>query len=155
MLPSSMDRLMSRSPSVCPLWASRSSLLMPWRAASSHRSGLGPKTLKIPRTSILLMSGPLLLSTPELLRDPVEHNGNDHDAQAGQHAPAHLQAVDALQDFIAQPLDTDHGCDHHHGERHHGRLVDACHDVGHGQWKLHAEQLLGPVRAEGPRGLED
>ncbi|CFO76836.1 Uncharacterised protein [Bordetella pertussis] len=45
MLPSSMDRLMSRRPSVWPLLASRSSLLMPSRAACSHLPGCGPKIL--------------------------------------------------------------------------------------------------------------
>src|SRR3546814_19101567 len=76
---------MSRSPSVCPLLASSSSLLMPCLAASSHRSGLDPNILKILRTSILLMSGSFLLTTPELLRNTIEHNGNNYNTQAGQY----------------------------------------------------------------------
>src|SRR5690606_13241584 len=154
MLPSSMDRLISRKPSVWPLLASSSSLLTPLRASSSQRSGCGPNILYILRTSILLMSGSLALTPAEFLRDAVEDDGDDDNTQAGQHAAPDLQAVDALKHLIAQAAHTDHGRNDDHGQRHHCRLVDARHDVGHGKGQLHAKELLETVGAKGPGSLQ-
>src|SRR5690606_28279288 len=131
MLPSSMDRLMSRRPSVWPLLASSSSLLTPLRASSSQRSGCEPNILYILRTSILLMSGSLALTPAEFLRDAVEDDGDDDNAQAGQHAAPDLKAVDALEHLVAQAAYANHGRNDDHGQCHHCRLVDARHDIGH------------------------
>src|SRR5690606_30019309 len=127
MLPSSIDSEMSRRPSVWPLRASRSSRLMPLRAASSQRCGRGPNILYMLLTSILAISGFLalmLVASAQRLRDAVEHDGQDHDAQPCQQPAADLQAVDALQHLVTQAAHPDHRGNDDHGKRHHGGLVD-------------------------------
>ena len=97
----------------------------------------------------------LLLFCGKSVGDPVDNDGQEHDAQARGEPVADLDTVDGFQDFQAKSSGADHGSDNHHGKSHHGRLVHPHHDTGESQRQLDVEQHLAVAGPKGSGRLHD
>src|SRR5690606_24835994 len=90
----------------------------------------------------------------EALRDAIEDDGQNDDAEAAFEAEADLEALDTRQHRLAEAAGADHRGDDDHGQRQHDGLVHAGHDRGHGQRQLDLEEQLPVGAAEGETGFD-
>lgn len=73
------------------------------------------------------------MSFTQCLTDPINHDSDDNNAEAGDEAASDVESFDSAQDFEAQAGGSYHRGDDHHCQCHHNGLVDACHDAGAGE----------------------
>src|SRR5882757_8258264 len=152
--PSGMSRLTSFRPRLQPVRARIFSLSTPCRTSANPAASLRPNTLVTLRISILAMLGPPggtgdAAPSAETLRDPIEHNGQNDDADAGFQTLTDVEGLDSVEHPLTQAPRPDHGGNHHHRQGKHDGLVDAGHDARPRQRQLYPQQHLQRRDAEG------